>query len=124
MAEKPAEAVRAKPDSTLVSAVRAVAEGEADADRVGREHRRGAGGRAAPPPPPAGRAAPGDRRADPARERPVGAARRGANADARAEHLLQFAHMGCRLREEILDVQHADRCGCSRSARRTRRATR
>ena len=31
MAEKPAEAVRAKPDSSLVSAVRAVADGSADA---------------------------------------------------------------------------------------------
>ncbi len=31
MAEKPSEAVRAKPDSSLVSAVRAVAAGEADA---------------------------------------------------------------------------------------------
>src|SRR5262249_60810851 len=31
MAEKPSEAVRAKPDSSLVSAVRAVADGSADA---------------------------------------------------------------------------------------------
>jgi glycerol-3-phosphate acyltransferase PlsX len=30
MADKPAEAVRAKPDSSLVAAVRAVADGEAD----------------------------------------------------------------------------------------------
>ena len=31
MADKPAEAVRAKPDSSLVAAVRAVADGDADA---------------------------------------------------------------------------------------------
>ena len=31
MADKPAEAVRAKPDSSLVAAVRSVAEGDADA---------------------------------------------------------------------------------------------
>src|SRR3954469_25235249 len=31
MAEKPAEAVRAKPDSSLVASVRAVADGDADA---------------------------------------------------------------------------------------------
>ena len=30
----------------------------------------------------------------------------GANADARAEHLLQFAHMGAVFCEEILDVQN------------------
>ena len=46
----------------------------------------------------------------------------GANADARPEHLLQFAHMGAVFAEEVLGID-APRCGCSRSARRPRRGT-
>ena len=42
MDEKPAEAVRAKPDSSLVRSARAVGEGDAAARRLGREHGRGA----------------------------------------------------------------------------------
>ena len=41
----------------------------------------------------------------------------GANADARPEHLLQFAHMGSVFAEEILGVHRTPRSGCSRSAR-------
>ena len=48
----------------------------------------------------------------------------GANADARAEHLLQFAPHGRRSSPRRSSASRARRCGCSRSARRTRRATR
>ncbi len=46
----------------------------------------------------------------------------GANADARPEHLLQFAHMGTIFAEEIIGIRDP-RSGCSRSARSRRRAT-
>ena len=41
----------------------------------------------------------------------------GANADARAEHLLQFATMGAVFAEEMLGIANTRRCGSSRSAR-------
>jgi glycerol-3-phosphate acyltransferase PlsX len=105
MDEKPAEAVRSKPDSSLVAACRAVGEGRADAvvsaGNTGAmlaacllELRR----------------VPGVMR--PAIAAPIPAMRgvsvlidSGANADARAEHLLQFAYMGAIFAEEMLGVE-------------------
>ena len=105
MDEKPAEAVRTKPDSSLVVACRAVAEGKAEAvvsaGNTGAmlaacllELRR----------------VPGVRRPAiavtiPARRGPSVLLDSGANADARPEDLLQFAHMGAVFAEEILDVR-------------------
>jgi phosphate acyltransferase len=105
MDEKPAEAVRAKPDSSLVVACRAVAEGKADAvvsaGNTGAmlaacllELRR----------------IPGVRRPAiavtiPARNGPSVLLDSGANADARPEDLVQFGHMGAVFAEEILDVR-------------------
>ena len=104
MAEKPAEAVRAKPDSTLVSAVRAVADGKADAvvsagntgamlaaglleiRRLPDVHRPAI---AVPLPSIGGTSVLIDA---------------GANADARPEHLVQFGHMGSVFAEEILAI--------------------
>src|SRR6266540_1664095 len=104
MDEKPAEAVRAKPNSSLVAACRAVAEGRADAvvsaGNTGamlaaclRELRR----------------LPSVRRPAiavtiPARRGPSVLLDSGANADARPEDLVQFAHMGAVFAEEILGV--------------------
>ena len=108
MDEKPAEAVRAKPGSSLVRAVCAVADGEADAvvsagntgamlaasllhvRRLPGVHR------------------PGIAIVIPARDRPTVLIDAGANADGRAEHLLQFAHMGSVFAEEILDVREPE----------------
>ena len=94
MAEKPAEAVRAKPDSSLVAAVRAVAEHDADAVvsagntgamlAAGLLHLRRLPGVMRP-----AIAVP-----IPARDGPSVLLDAGANADARPEHLVQFAHMG------------------------------
>jgi phosphate acyltransferase len=104
MDEKPAEAVRSKPDSSLVAACRAVGEGRADAvvsaGNTGAmlaaclvELRR----------------LPGVMR--PAIAAPLPAMRgvsvlidSGANADARPEHLLQFGYMGAIFAEEILGI--------------------
>jgi phosphate acyltransferase len=105
MDEHPVEAVRENPDSSLVRAVRAVAEGDADAAvsagntgamlaasllhirRLPGVHRPGIGV------------------VIPARRGPSVLIDAGANADARPEHLLQFAHMGVVLAEEILGVR-------------------
>ncbi len=103
MHEKPAEAVRAKPDSSLVAACRAVGEGRAEAvvsaGNTGAmlaacllELRR----------------LPGVYRpaiavAIPARRGPSVLIDAGANADARPEHLLQFAQMGAVFSQEVLD---------------------
>lgn len=104
MQEKPAEAVRAKPDSSLVRAVRAV--GDGDADAVISAGNTGAvlaasllSVRRLP-----GVLRPGIAVVIPAKRRPTVLIDAGANADARAEHLLQFAHMGAVFAQEILDV--------------------
>jgi glycerol-3-phosphate acyltransferase PlsX len=105
MDEKPTEAVRAKPGSSLVTACRAVGEGKAQAvvsaGNTGAmlaasllELRR----------------IPGVRRPAiavtiPARCGASVLLDSGANADARPEDLLQFAHMGAVFAEEILEVQ-------------------
>ena len=108
MDEKPAEAVRAKPRSSLVAACRTVGEGRADAvvsaGNTGatlaaamRELRR----------------LPGVHRPAiavtiPARRGPSLLIDGGANADARPEHLLQFGHMGSIFAEEILGAGNPD----------------
>jgi phosphate acyltransferase len=104
MAEKPAEAVRAKPDSSLVAAVRAVADGKADAVvsagntgamlAAGLLHLRRLPGVLRP-----AIAVP-----LPARDGPSVLLDAGANADARPEHLVQFAHMGAVFSQEVLGV--------------------
>jgi len=104
MDDHPVESVRALPDSTLVRAVRAVADGEADTvvsagstgamlaasllhiRRVPGVHR------------------PGIAVVLPARKGPSVLIDSGANADARPEHLLQFAHMGAIFAREILEL--------------------
>jgi phosphate acyltransferase len=104
MDEKPADAVRAKPDSSLVSACRAVGEGNAEAVvSAGNTGAMLAAGLVHL------RRLPGVRRPAIAVVIPAGRGASvlidaGANADARAEHLLQFAHMGAVFAEEILDV--------------------
>jgi glycerol-3-phosphate acyltransferase PlsX len=98
------EAVRSKSDSSLVRSVRAVADGEADAvvsagntgamlaasllhvRRLPGVHR------------------PGIAVVIPTRRGPSVLIDAGANADARPEHLLQFAHMGAVFAEEVLGV--------------------
>ncbi len=108
MADKPAEAVRAKPDSSLVAAVRAVASGDADAVvsagntgamlAAGLLHLRRLPGVMRP-----AIAVP-----IPARQGPSVLLDAGANADARPEHLVQFAHMGAVFSEELLDVRRPE----------------
>jgi glycerol-3-phosphate acyltransferase PlsX len=108
MEEKPAEAVRGKPDSSLVAACRAVGQGDVDAvlsaGNTGAmlaacllELRRVRGvyrpAIAVP---------------IPARRGPSVLLDSGANADARAEHLLQFAHMGAIFAEEILGIERPE----------------
>jgi phosphate acyltransferase len=104
MHEKPADAVRGKPDSSLVVACRLVGEGRADAvvsaGNTGAmlaacllELRR----------------LPGVYRPAiavpiPARRGPSILVDAGANADARPEHLLQFAHMGSIFAQDVLGV--------------------
>ena len=104
MNDKPAEAVRAKPDASLVRAVRAVGDGDAAAvvsagntgavlaasllhvRRLPGVHR------------------PGIAIVIPGRKGPTVLIDAGANADARPEHLVQFGHMGTVFAQEILDV--------------------
>ncbi len=106
MHEKPADAVRAKPDSSLVAACRAVGAGEADAVvSAGNTGAMLAAGllhiRRIP-----GVSRPAIAVVVPARFKPSVLIDSGANADARPEHLLQFAHMGVVFAEEILDVKN------------------
>jgi glycerol-3-phosphate acyltransferase PlsX len=108
MADKPAEAVRAKPDSSLVAAVRGVAAGNADAVvsagntgamlAAGLIHLRRLPGVMRP-----AIAVP-----IPARDGPSVLIDAGANADARPEHLLQFAHMGSVFSRELLGVANPE----------------
>ena len=108
MAEKPAEAVRAKPDSSLVAAVRAVAAGAADAVvsagntgamlAAGLLHLRRLPGVMRP-----AIAVP-----LPTRRGPTVLIDAGANADNRPDHLHQFAHMGAVFSQELLDVREPE----------------
>lgn len=106
MHEKPAEAVRAKPDSSLVAACRGVGLGNADAvvsagntgamlaaclltlRRVQGVFR------------------PAIAVPIPSRRGPSVLLDSGANADARAEHVLQFAYMGAVFAEEVLGIDN------------------
>ena len=102
MADKPAEAVRTKPNSSLVAAVRGVADGKADAVisagntgamlAAGLLHLRRLPGVFRP-----AIAVP-----IPLREGVSVLIDAGANADSRPEHLVQFALMGSIFAEEIL----------------------
>jgi phosphate acyltransferase len=103
MDEKPAEAVKAKPDSSLVAACRAVGKREAaavvSAGNTGAmlaasfvELRRLPGV-----------ARPAIAVVVPAKHGPSVLIDAGANADARPEHLLQFAHMGSVFAQEVLE---------------------
>jgi glycerol-3-phosphate acyltransferase PlsX len=104
MDEKPADAFRTKEDSSLVRAVKAVADGEADAvASAGNTGAILATGLVLL------RRVPGVRRPAiavpvPARKGPSILIDAGANADCRAEHLLQFATMGAVFAEEILGI--------------------
>jgi phosphate acyltransferase len=104
MDEKPMEAVRAKPDSSLVEACRAVGDQKADAvvsaGNTGAmlaagllEIRRLEGVMR-----------PAIAVVIPAERGPSVLIDSGANAEARPEHLLQFAHMGSVFAEEVLGV--------------------
>jgi phosphate acyltransferase len=108
MDESPVDAVRAKPDASLVRAVRAVADGEAEAVVSA-----GSTGATLTASLLHIRRLPGVHRPAiavviPARVKPTVLIDSGANADARAEHLLQFAHMGAVFAEEILGVEHPE----------------
>jgi len=102
--EPPVDAVRAKPGSSLVRAVRAVADGEAQAVVSA-----GSTGAMLAASLLHLRRLPGVLRPAiavviPARRGPTVLIDAGANADARPEHLLQFGHMGAVFAEEILDI--------------------
>jgi glycerol-3-phosphate acyltransferase PlsX len=108
MDERPTDAVRTKPDSSLVVACRAVREGKAQAvvsaGNTGAmlaacllEIRRLAGVRR-----------PAIAVTIPSRDGVSVLLDSGANADARPEDLLQFAHMGAVFAEEILDVRNPE----------------
>ena len=105
MDEKPTEAVRAKPQSSLVVACSSVGEGRTDAvvsaGNTGAmlaacllELRRLSGVRR-----------PGIAVTIPAQHGPSVLIDSGANADARPEDLVQFAHMGVVFAEEILGIR-------------------
>ena len=108
MHEKPADAVRTKPDSSLVAACRAVGAGEADGVvSAGNTGAMLAAGllhiRRLP-----GVMRPAIAVVVPARFRPSVLIDAGANADARAEHLVQFAHMGSVFAQEILEAPNPE----------------
>jgi len=104
MHEKPADAFRQKSESSLVRAVKAVADGQADAVvSPGNTGAMLAAGLVLL------RRVPGLRRPAiavpiPARRGPSVLVDAGANADCRAEHLLQFATMGAVFAEEMLEI--------------------
>ncbi len=108
MSDKPAEAVRGKPDSSLVAAVRAVAVGDADAVlSAGNTGAVLAAGllylRRLP-----GVMRPAIAVPIPSRDGPSLLLDAGANADARPDHLVQFAHMGSVFSRELLDVSRPE----------------
>lgn len=108
MEESPVDAVRSKPDSSLVRAVKAVADGEATAVvSAGSTGAMLAASllhiRRQP-----GAFRPAIAVVIPARRRASVLIDAGANADARPEHLVQFGHMGAVFAEEILGVANPE----------------
>ena len=108
MHEKPSEVVRAKRNSSLVAAVRAVADGRADAvDSAGNT-----GAKLAPSLIELRRLRAVHRPRIavliPAERGPSVLIDAGANADARPEHLLQFGSMGALFAEEMLGVEQPE----------------
>jgi glycerol-3-phosphate acyltransferase PlsX len=104
MDEKPADAVRAKPDSSLVAACRAVGDGRADAVvSAGNTGAMLAASllelRRLP-----GVYRPAIAVVIPARRGPSVLIDSGANAESRPEHLLQFGTMGAIFAQEILEI--------------------
>ena len=104
MDEKPADAVRGKPDSSLVAACRAIHEGHAEAAvSAGNTGAMLAAGlvyiRRLP-----GVLRPAIAVVVPTPKGPSVLIDSGANADCRAEHLLQFALMGSVFAQEILEI--------------------
>ena len=106
MDEKPADAVREKPHSSLVAACRAVADDRADvALSAGNTGAMLAASLVQI------RRLPGVRRPAiavvlPTQNGPSVLVDAGANADARPEHLLQFAQMGSIFAHEVLDIEN------------------
>src|ERR687891_308188 len=100
MDDHPVKSVRAKPDSSLVRAVRAVADG--DADTVVSAGSTGAMLAASLL---HIRRLPGIGVVLPGRQGPTVLIDAGANADARPEHLVQFGHMGAEFAHDILGVE-------------------
>jgi glycerol-3-phosphate acyltransferase PlsX len=108
MHERPVEAVRAKPNSSLVAACRAVGSGDADAVvsagstgamlAAGLLHIRRLKGVLRP----------AIAVVIPARYRASVLIDAGANADARPDHLVQFAYMGSVFAEDILGVRRPE----------------
>jgi phosphate acyltransferase len=108
MDEKPGEAVRGKRDSSLVTTCRLVREGRADAAvSAGNTGAMLAAGLLEI------RRLPGVNRPAiavilPAKRGPSVLIDAGANADARAEHLRQFAHMGSVFAQELLGIREPE----------------
>jgi glycerol-3-phosphate acyltransferase PlsX len=104
MDSAPVEAVRSKPDSSLVRAVRAVADGEAEvalsAGSTGATLAASLFGLRRLP----GVLRPAIAVVIPGRAGPTVLIDAGANADARPEHLVQFGQMGAVFAEEILGI--------------------
>jgi glycerol-3-phosphate acyltransferase PlsX len=106
MDEKPADAVREKPDSSLVACCRTVADGKADvALSAGNTGAMLAASLVHI------RRIPGVRRPAiavvlPSERGPSVLLDAGANAEARPEHLLQFGQMGAIFARELLDLPH------------------
>jgi glycerol-3-phosphate acyltransferase PlsX len=108
MDDKPVDAVRAKPNSSLVAACRAVGSGDADAVvsagstgamlAAGLLHIRRLQGVARP----------AIAVVIPSRDGASVLIDAGANADARPDHLVQFAHMGSIFAEDILGIRHPE----------------
>ena len=108
MDEKPAEAVRSKPDSSLVSANRAVGEGRVDAVVSAGNTGAMLGAGLLEIRRLKGVLRPAIAVVIPARRGASVLIDAGANADARPEHLLQFAHMGSVFAEDVLGRRNPD----------------